>query len=60
MEPLRQEAFLFYSLLAIFFTLTGLVIMVYYQFFNRVKYYKIKRKYYYDYLMVDLVKYNQW
>ncbi|MFL0980116.1 hypothetical protein ACJOMQ_04030, partial [Mycoplasmopsis synoviae] len=28
--------------------------------FNRVKYYKIKRKYYYDYLMVDLVKYNQW
>lgn len=65
LEPLRQESYLFYSIIALLFALSGAFIFVYFAFWSRVKYtktvkYKIfnhyeyqNSEYYYAYVKIS-------
>ncbi|WP_406614159.1 prolipoprotein diacylglyceryl transferase [Mycoplasma corogypsi] len=49
MEPLREESYVFYTVLSAMFVAIGFIAFVYYQFFGAVKYIRFKEKYYYVY-----------
>ncbi|MEE3928519.1 prolipoprotein diacylglyceryl transferase [Mycoplasmopsis ciconiae] len=52
MEPMRQEAFGYYSVLSFMFILFGLLAFIYFQFLSLVEYIKVKKGYYYDYVIM--------
>ncbi|MCU9935189.1 prolipoprotein diacylglyceryl transferase [Mycoplasmopsis cynos] len=54
LEPLRQESYLYYSIIAIGFAIAGMLIFIYYQFWGRITYKttyykKIFKHYEYEY-----------
>lgn len=60
MEPLRQNAYALYSVAAIAFVFAGTIAFIYFQFFCKIHYIKIKRKYWFDYTYAHPEKYIKW
>ncbi|WLP85386.1 prolipoprotein diacylglyceryl transferase [Mycoplasma seminis] len=60
MEPLREESYGLYSVVAIIFIILGVLIFMYYQFFGRVKYIKTWEKYRWTYQMKDKEWYSNY
>ncbi|OYD26614.1 prolipoprotein diacylglyceryl transferase [Mycoplasma testudineum] len=53
MEPLREEGYAFYSVLGYLMLAAGVLMILYFEIPFRQRYAKIKRKYYFDYVIID-------
>ncbi|TNK90369.1 hypothetical protein C4M83_04865 [Mycoplasmopsis pullorum] len=60
MEPMRQDSFNLYVVVSLIFASVGALIFMYFQFFSRVKYVRVKKGYYFDYEMKNADLYQKW
>ncbi|APJ38397.1 prolipoprotein diacylglyceryl transferase [Mycoplasmopsis pullorum] len=60
MEPMRQDSFNLYVIVSLIFASVGALIFMYFQFFSRVKYVRVRKSYYFDYEMKNVDLYQKW
>ncbi|MBW0599146.1 prolipoprotein diacylglyceryl transferase [Mycoplasma anatis] len=53
MEPYRQDSYNLYVIVSIAFAIVGVIVFIYFEFFSRTKYNRVKKSYYWDWEYVS-------